>query len=122
MLPTTCACLRGPALHEARDVRQVRDADIAAPADTATGEAATAGSARRSGGAGGAEQYNADKRYAEAVEVAVEECAEDTEGQTCHALFGTRLGRGPRARVRVPRGGGLHARVVPDEAGEDCDR
>ena len=34
--------------------------------------------------AGGAEQYNADKRYAEAVEVAVEECAEDTEGQTCY--------------------------------------
>ena len=34
--------------------------------------------------AGGAEQYNADKRYAEAVEVAVEECAEDTKGQTCY--------------------------------------
>ena len=33
---------------------------------------------------GGAEQYNADKKYAEAVEVAVEECAEDTEGQTCY--------------------------------------
>ena len=34
--------------------------------------------------AGGAEQYNADKKYAEAVAVAVEECAEDTEGQTCY--------------------------------------
>jgi hypothetical protein len=33
---------------------------------------------------GGAEQYNADKKYAEAVADAVEECAEDTEGQTCY--------------------------------------
>ena len=32
---------------------------------------------------GGAEQYNADKKYAEAVAEAVEECADDTEGQTC---------------------------------------
>ena len=34
--------------------------------------------------AGGAEQYNANKKYAEAVAVAVEECAEDTKGQTCY--------------------------------------
>jgi hypothetical protein len=34
--------------------------------------------------AGGAEQYNANKRYAEAVTVAVEKCAEDTKGQTCY--------------------------------------
>ena len=34
--------------------------------------------------AGGAEQYNADKKYAEAVVVAVEKCAEDTKGQTCY--------------------------------------
>ncbi|CAH0365888.1 unnamed protein product [Pelagomonas calceolata] len=33
---------------------------------------------------GGAEQYHADKKYAEAVDVAVEECAEDAEGQTCY--------------------------------------
>ena len=33
--------------------------------------------------AGGAEQYNADQRYAKAVSVAAEECAEDTKGQTC---------------------------------------
>ena len=31
---------------------------------------------------GGAEQYHADKKYKEAVADAVEECAEDTEGQT----------------------------------------
>ena len=32
---------------------------------------------------GGAEQYNANKKYAEAVAVAAEACAEDTKGQTC---------------------------------------
>jgi tetratricopeptide (TPR) repeat protein len=34
--------------------------------------------------AGGAEQYNANEKYAEAVAVAVEACAEDTKGQTCY--------------------------------------
>ena len=34
--------------------------------------------------AGGAEQYNANKKYAEAVTVAAETCADDTKGQTCY--------------------------------------
>jgi hypothetical protein len=34
--------------------------------------------------AGGAEQYNANTRYAEAVSVAAEACAADTKGQTCY--------------------------------------
>jgi len=34
--------------------------------------------------AGGAEQYNANNKYAEAVTVAAEACAEDTKGQTCY--------------------------------------
>ena len=33
---------------------------------------------------GGAEQYNADKKYREFVAVAVEKCAADTKGQTCY--------------------------------------
>ena len=33
---------------------------------------------------GNAEQYNADKKYKEAVAEAVEACAEDTKGQTCY--------------------------------------
>jgi tetratricopeptide (TPR) repeat protein len=33
---------------------------------------------------GGAEQYHADKKYEEAVADAVEECADDTKGQTCY--------------------------------------
>ena len=32
---------------------------------------------------GGAEQYNANNKYAESVAVAAEACAEDTKGQTC---------------------------------------
>ena len=75
--------------------------------------------------AGGAEQYNANKKYAEAVAVAVEKCAEDTKGQTCYictqALHWKTKG-GPRARVCVPRDGGLRARVVPGGAGEDFGR
>ena len=34
--------------------------------------------------AGGAEQYNANTKYAEAVSVAATACAEDTKGQTCY--------------------------------------
>ena len=34
--------------------------------------------------AGGAEQYNANKKYTAAVAVAAEACAEDTKGQTCY--------------------------------------
>ena len=34
--------------------------------------------------AGGAEQYNANQKYTEAVSVAAEACAEDTKGQTCY--------------------------------------
>jgi len=34
--------------------------------------------------AGGAEQYNANNKYKEAVAVAVEKCADDTKGQTCY--------------------------------------
>ena len=33
---------------------------------------------------GGAEVYNANKKYTEAVAVAAEKCAEDTKGQTCY--------------------------------------
>ena len=34
--------------------------------------------------AGGAEQYNANKKYAEAVAVAATACADDTKGQACY--------------------------------------
>ena len=34
--------------------------------------------------AGGAEQYNANEKYSEAVAVAAEACADDTKGQACY--------------------------------------
>merc|ERR1719271_2362184 len=34
--------------------------------------------------AGGAEVYNANEKYTEAVAVAAEACADDTKGQTCY--------------------------------------
>ena len=85
MILTTCAVCAVPLTHEAPAT--------CAKCDTRYCSAACRHSHWRSGHrglcpdirrAGGAEQYNADKRYAEAVEVAVEECAEDTEGQTCY--------------------------------------
>ena len=65
---------------------------------------------------GGAEQYNANSKYAEAVAVAVEKCADDTKpwakmlhlSRDCPSAHGRRS----RARVRVPHVGGFRARVV----------
>ena len=85
MILTTCAVCAVPLTHEAPAT--------CAKCDTRYCSATCRHSHWRGGHrglcpdirrAGGAEQYNADKRYAEAVEVAVEECAEDTEGQTCY--------------------------------------
>ena len=39
---------------------------------------------RRIRKSGGAEQYNANTKYADAVTVAAEACADDTKGQTCY--------------------------------------
>ena len=51
---------------------------------------------------GNAEQYNADKKYKEAVAVAVEACADDTKGQTCYICT---QALGPRRHARrSPRG------------------
>ena len=51
---------------------------------------------------GNAEQYHADKKYKEAVAVAVEACAEDTKGQTCYigALTEPRRNARPSPRGR----------------------
>jgi len=85
MILTTCAVCAVPLSDEAQAT--------CAKCDTRYCSAACRHSHWRSGHrglcpeirrAGGAEQYNADKRFAEAVAVAVEECAEDTEGQTCY--------------------------------------
>ena len=86
---------------------------------------------------GNAEQYNADKKYKEAVAVAVEACADDTKGQTCyicleavHPRTGEGLVRGcacgDRDGVASGRTGIAHvsclaeqAKILVDEAEEN---
>jgi tetratricopeptide (TPR) repeat protein len=50
--------------------------------------------------AGGAEQYNANKKYAEALAVAVEKCADDTKGQKCYICLETVHARTGEGLVR----------------------
>ena len=74
--------------------------------------------------AGGAEQYNANQKYAEAVTVAAEGVRGRHEGPgVLHLHTGPPLENegGPRARVFVPRDGGVRARVVLGGGGEDFD-
>ena len=75
---------------------------------------------------GGAEQYNANKKYAEAVAIAATACAEDTKGQTCyicleavHARTGEGLVRGcacgDRDGVASGRTGIAHVSCLADQ-------
>ena len=77
--------------------------------------------------AGGAEQYNANTKYAEAVAVAAEACAEATKGQTCyiclqavHSRTGEGLVRGcacgDRDGVASGRTGIAHVSCLAREA------
>ena len=76
---------------------------------------------------GNAEQYNADKRYKEAVKVAVEACTEDTKGQKCyicpeavHPRTGEGLVRGcacgDRDDVSSPELGVVHVSCLARQA------
>jgi len=77
--------------------------------------------------AGGAEQYYANKKHAEAVKVAVERCAEDTKGQKCyicleavHSRTGEGLVRGcacgDRDGVSSPELGVAHVSCLARQA------
>ncbi len=79
------------------------------------------------GGAGGAEQYNANKKYKESVAVAAEACAEATKGQTCyiclqavHSRTGEGLVRGcacgDRDGVASGRTGVAHVSCLAEQA------
>ena len=74
--------------------------------------------------AGGAEQYNANKKYAEAVAVAAEKCARTRRARRATSARRPSIGKRRRAScgVLVPRDGGLRARVVLGGAGEDSGR
>ena len=64
--------------------------------------------------AGGAEQYNANEKYAEAVAVRSRMRGRHEGPDVLHLHAGAPLENegGPRARLRVPRDGGLRACVV----------
>ena len=85
-----------------------------------TGAAATSRFVRRIHRGGNAEQYHADKKYKEAVAVAVEACAEDTKGQTCYICTQALHWKTKEGLVRgcAPRNVGFCARVVFGGAGE----
>ena len=64
--------------------------------------------------AGGAEQYNANIKYTEAVAVAAEACADDTKGQTCFICtegIKRRTGEGLVSGFCACRGGSSFAHV-----------
>ena len=84
MILTTCAACAAPLAHDApRCVRcKVRYCDSTCQHDHwRRGHKQMCKKIHRGGNA---EQYNADKKYKEAVAVAVEACADDTKGQTCY--------------------------------------
>ena len=64
---------------------------------------------------GGAEQYHADTKSAEAAVVAVDRCAEDTKGQTCYICFdgGEGLVRGCACRGTA---GSVHVSCLAEQA------
>ncbi|CAH0379140.1 unnamed protein product [Pelagomonas calceolata] len=84
MILTTCAACAAPLAHDApRCVRcKIRYCDSTCQHDHwRRGHKQMCKKIHRGGNA---EQYNADKKYKEAVAVAVEACAKDTKGQTCY--------------------------------------
>jgi tetratricopeptide (TPR) repeat protein len=75
--------------------------------------------------AGGAEQYNANTKYSEAVAVAAEKCAEDTKGQTCYICTQTLHWKTKEGLVRgcACRGtsGVAHVSCLAEQAKILCD-
>ena len=131
MILTTCAVCAVPLTHEAPAT--------CAKCDTRYCSATCRHSHWRSGHrglcpeirrAGGAEQYNANEKYKEAVAVAVKECAEDTKGQTCYICLedGSEEGLVRRCACRGAAGVAhlsclaKQAKILCDEAEEDDER
>ena len=84
MILTTCAACAAPLAHDApRCIRcKMRYCDQTCQHDHwRRGHKQMCKKIHRGGNA---EQYHADKKYKEAVAVAVERCADDTKGQTCY--------------------------------------
>ena len=84
MIPTNCAACAAPLAHDAPKCARckVRYCNRTCQMDHwRRGHKQICKEIHRGGNA---EQYHADKKYKEAVAVAVEACAEDVKGQTCY--------------------------------------
>ena len=127
MILTTCAACAAPLAHDApRCVRcKTRYCDSTCQHDHwRRGHKQICKKIHRGGNA---EQYNADKKYKEAVAVAVEACADDTKGQKCyicleavHLHTGEGLVRGcacgDRDGVKSPELGVAHVSCLARQA------
>ena len=84
MIRTTCAACKTPLAHTAPRCGDCHTRYCGADCQKLHWKAGHKNDCKKIKKAGGAEQYYADKKCAEAVAVAVEECADDTKGQTCY--------------------------------------
>ncbi len=84
MILTTCASCAAPLAHTAPQCGRCQTRYCGRPCQVQHyKEGGHKALCKKIKKAGGAEQYHAEKKYKEAVAVAVEKCADDTKGQTC---------------------------------------
>ena len=85
MILTTCAACAAPLAHTAPQCGRCQTRYCGRPCQVKHwNEGGHKALCKKIKKGGGAEQYHADKKYKEAVAVAVEACADDTKGQTCY--------------------------------------
>jgi hypothetical protein len=84
MILTNCAACAAPLRFPAKQCGRCKTLYCGAACQMQHWDAGHKDGCKKIKKAGGAEQYNANKKYSEAVAVAVEKCADDTKGQTCY--------------------------------------
>jgi hypothetical protein len=84
MILTTCAACAAPLAHNAPRCVRCRTRYCNATCQHDHWRRGHKQMCKKIHRGGNAEQYHADKKYKEAVAVAVEACAADTKGQTCY--------------------------------------
>jgi len=84
MVLTNCAARAAPLQHPAKQCGRCKTLYCGAACQKQHWDAGHKDLCKKIKKAGGAEQYYANNKYAEAVSVAAEACAEETKGQTCY--------------------------------------
>jgi len=84
MVLTNCAACAAPLQHPAKQCGRCKTLYCGAACQKQHWDAGHKDLCKKIKKAGGAEQYYANNKYAEAVSVAAEACAEETKGQTCY--------------------------------------